>query len=364
MISILLFDRATEALRELDVSELMETSCAPDKKAASDEAGNRETVNKEAAPDEFLVFRGSPPQCRAGELLWIDITAPTDNDYVHLSRRFGFHPMVLEDIRERDGRPKMHDYGDYLFIVCHALNFEEATQKSLSSQPALHIEEVDILVGADYVITIHEGEVSPLRDLASRWKRRPALMKNGAGHLLYEVLDEILDEYFPLLDSMDERIDDFEERLFNQFEENLSGDIFALKRQLIQVRRIAGPMRDVINILLRHDSDSGGSHFAYFQDLYDHAARIVDNVDTFRELMSGALDAYLALASNRMNAVMKTLTSASIILLVPTLIAGVYGMNFENMPELKQPYGYHAVLLVMASAMLVLYAMFKRRGWL
>lgn len=354
MISTLLFNRATEELRELDVSQLMETCCTSEHVAASGKSASQEHPG----------FRAAPPQCRNGELLWLDITAPSDEDFELLTRRFGLHPMVLEDIRERDGRPKLHDYGDYLFIVCHALSIENPTEKSLSSQSALHVEEVDILVGGDYLVTIHEGEVSSLRDLATRWKRRPALMKSGAGHLLYEVLDEILDEYFPLLDSMDERIDDFEERLFNQFEENLSGDIFALKRQLIQVRRIAGPMRDVINILLRHDADSGGNHFAYFQDLYDHAARIVDNVDTFRELMSGALDAYLALASNRMNAVMKTLTSASIILLVPTLIAGIYGMNFEHMPELKHVYAYPTVLVVMASVMLVLYAMFKRKGWL
>jgi magnesium transporter len=177
-------------------------------------------------------------------------------------------------------------------------------------------------------------------------------------------MDEVLDEYFPVLDLLDERIDDFEDRLFQEFEEHLSAEIFSLKRSLLQIRRIAGPTRDVANILLRRDAESGGKHFAYFQDLYDHAVRIVDMVDSFRELLSGALDAYLAMASNRMNAVMKTLTSASIILLVPTLIAGVYGMNFENMPELHSRYGYYIALGVMGSAIAGLTLFFKRKEWL
>jgi len=119
-----------------------------------------------------------------------------------------------------------------------------------------------------------------------------------------------------------------------------------------------------VNMLMRHDADSGGRHFAYYQDLYDHSSRIVDSVDTFRDLLSGALDAYLAIASNRMNGIMKTLTSASIILLIPTLIAGIYGMNFENMPELHTRYGYFIVLGVMAATMIFLTFTFKRKKWL
>ena len=165
------------------------------------------------------------------------------------------------------------------------------------------------------------------------------MMRSGTGYLLYEIMDEVMDDYFPLLNAMDEHIDDFEERLFDAEDDKafsgsntLSTEIFALKRDLIQIRRIAGPTRDVVNILLRRDADTGGRNFAYYQDLYDHAARIVDQIDSFREMLTGALDAYLATESNRMNKVMKTLTACSIILLVPNLIAAIYGMNFNDMP--------------------------------
>lgn len=344
MISTLLFNRATGELRQIESEHLLSGQPSPEEA-------------KMAANDDHA-FQKTATQCRSGELMWIDVKAPSQEDYALIGKRFGLHEMVVEDIRAREGRPKLHDYGDYLFIVCHALaNLDKAKFE-------LHVDEIDILVGADYVVTIHDGEIAPLDDLRKRWQRRPEMMKSGAAYLLYEILDEILDDYFPLLDDMDERIDDFETRLFQEFEENISAEIFALKRQLVQIRRVAGPTRDVVNILLRHDADSGGRHFAYFQDLYDHASRIVDNVDSFRELLAGALDAYLALASNRMNAVMKTLTSASIILLIPTLIAGIYGMNFEWMPELHHHYGYPTALGLMLGVMAGLALMFKRKGWL
>lgn len=347
MISALLFNRQTGKLREIDAPHLLQHQPTPEEAEAAQHASVKEHA-----------FQKTSTQCRTGELMWLDISEPSDEDYALLAERFGLHPMVIEDIKANEGRPKLHDYGDYLFIVCHALRSDNAEKFSL------HVTEIDILVGADYVVTIHEGALSPLNDLHARWLRSPELMKSGAAYLLYEILDEVLDDYFPLLDEMDERIDEFETRLFQDFEENLSVDIFALKRHLVQIRRVAGPTRDLVNVLLRHDADSGGKHFAYFQDLYDHSARIVDNVDTFRELLAGALDAYLALASNRMNAVMKTLTSASIILLIPTLIAGIYGMNFEWMPELHDHYGYPMALGAMMLIMLALYAMFKRKNWL
>jgi magnesium transporter len=235
----------------------------------------------------------------------------------------------------------------------------------------MKIVEIDCIVGADYVVTVHCDPIAPLDDLRDRWLRRPELMKAGPGYLLYEIMDEVLDDYFPVLDALDDRIDEFEERLFKSHQEQddnsdapLSGDIFALRRSLIQMRRIAGPTRDVANTLLRHDADSGGQNFAYFQDLYDHASRIVDNIDNFRELLSGAFDAYLATESNRMNVVMKTLTACSIILLVPNLIAAIYGMNFEHMPELQVREAYFYVLAIMLNLMLLLGAYFKRRQWL
>jgi magnesium transporter len=353
MISALLYNQNTNQLMPLDEAALLSTAPAPDEERASINNGS---------------FVHTRPRCREGELLWLDITAPGETDYQLLQQRFHLHPMVIEDIKSREERPKLHDYGEYLYIIFHAIRLDAPASllenSPVSPRDALGLDEIDCMVGPDYVVTLHAEPVAPFDDLRERWRRRPELMQSGAGYLLYELMDEVLDEYFPVLDLLDERIDDFEDRLFQEFQEHLSADIFSLKRCLLQIRRIAGPTRDVANVLLRRDAESGGKNFAYFQDLYDHSVRIVDMVDSFRELLSGALDAYLAMASNRTNAIMKTLTSASIILLVPTLIAGIYGMNFDNMPELHTRYGYYVALGLMGFTIAGLSLYFKRRQWL
>ena len=309
------------------------------------------------------------PQCRVGEMMWVDVTAPTDDDYALLRERFGLHAMVLEDVREHEGRPKLHSYGDYLYVVFFALSWKQVPADDDDPEHfKLDVHEIDCLIGSDYLITIHDTPLSPLDDLRNRWLLRPDMMRSGTGYLLYEIMDEVMDDYFPLLNAMDEHIDDFEERLFDAEDDKafsgsntLSTEIFALKRDLIQIRRIAGPTRDVVNILLRRDADTGGRNFAYYQDLYDHAARIVDQIDSFREMLTGALDAYLATESNRMNKVMKTLTACSIILLVPNLIAAIYGMNFNDMPI---AHGFWGSLGVMAITIIALGVFFKRLNWL
>lgn len=354
VISALLYNKKDKSLRGLNAAELMQTQPIKADRDHVVEGG----------------FARTTPHCHKDELLWLDITAPVESDYSTLQQRFSLHPMVIEDIKSREGRPKLHDYRDYLYIIFHALEYvpkdetQNAADERSEEQSPLRIHEIDCLVGPDYVVTLHDAPLKPFHDLSTRWNANPQLMDSGAAFLLYEIMDEVLDEYFPLLDLLDEQIDGFEDRLFQEFQETLSADIFSLKRCLLQIRRIAGPTRDVVNILLRRDADSGGQHFAYFQDLYDHTNRIVDMVDTFRDLLSGALDAYLAMASNRMNLVMKTLTSASIILLVPTLIAGVYGMNFDNMPELHSRNGYHVAVASMIAIAGGLTLYFKRKGWL
>ncbi len=350
VISALLYNKSDKSLRALDAEQLMQT----------------QPINADRDHVVEGGFAGTAPHCHKDELLWLDITAPQESDYSTLQQRFSLHPMVVEDIKSREGRPKLHDYRDYLYIIFHALEYvpEDERKDQEDEHSPLLITEIDCLVGPDYVVTLHDKPLKPFHDLHTRWLANPQLMNAGAAFLLYEVMDEVLDEYFPLLDLLDEQIDVFEDRLFQEFQEGLSADVFSLKRCLLQIRRIAGPTRDVVNILLRRDADSGGKHFAYFQDLYDHTNRIVDMVDTFRDLLSGALDAYLAMASNRMNAVMKTLTSMSIILLIPTLIAGIYGMNFDNMPELHSHNGYFMVLGSMIAIALGLTFYFKRKGWL
>lgn len=301
--------------------------------------------------------------------MWIDIQNPSDEKLGLLSERFKLDPQILEDLQEQEGRPKLHDYDDYLYVIFHAITLDEDPDHK--GKHEINTHEVDCLIGPDWIVTIHDDPMPKFDIVADRWKKRPEWMRNGAGNLLYELMDAVLDDYFPILDKLDERIDSFEDRLYGAEEKaendgddsgdgRLSGEIFTLKRSLLQIRHIAGPTRDVANVLLRRDSEEGGKHFAAFQDLYDHASRIVENIDTYRDILSGALDAYLAIESNRMNAVMKRLTAYSIILLLPTLIAGIYGMNFDDMPK---HHGFWDSIGVMGAIVAGLFFYFKRLNW-
>lgn len=353
MLRALLYDTNRHELKLLEGAELLQSAPLPE-----------ETERKNASADGSTL-RAGKTYCREGEFVWVDATNPDEDDYKILSQRFDLHPMVLDDLREHQARPKIHDYEDYFYLVFYAIEFAAVQKSAGRADFALH--EIDCLFGPDYVVTIHNTRLQPFEDLRARWEKHPQLMKSGPPYLLYELMDEVLDDYFPALEKLDKYIDHIENHLFDKERKGdqiITAEIFALKRDLLQIRHVAGPTRDVANILLRHDTQFGGRHFAYFQDLFDHASRIVDLTDTFREVLSGALDAFFAVEGNRMNTVMKTLTSASIMLLVPNLIAATYGMNFMNMPELKTRNGYFIVLGVMAMTMIALYAMFKRKGWL
>lgn len=353
MLRTFLYHINRNELRPLEREELLRS-------APADSTQERK-VGREGA--SFL--REGRPSCRKGEFLWVDGVAPDENDYQLLAERFGLHEMVLDDLREKRARPKFHDYGDYAYMVFYAITW--ASEQTHAGRADFDLTEIDCIAGPDFIVTLHATPVLPFEDLRARWQKHPQLMKSGPAYLLYELMDEILDDYFPALEALDERIDHIENRLFEGKQngnQTITGEIFALKRDLLQIRHVAGPMRDVVNILLRRDADADAKHFAYFQDLYDHITRIVDMTDTFRDVLSGALDAFLAVESNRMNAIMKTLTSASIILLVPNLIAAIYGMNFQHMPELQTRYGYYYALGFMLLIVLGLYANFKRKGWL
>jgi magnesium transporter len=360
MICTYLYNTQHKQLELLTPEEMMEQS--PNEEALAEKnSAMRERKFKGAA------FRGKP-RCHPDQFMWVDVTDPTPEDFAMLARRFGLHPLVMEDIKAKEGRPKLHNYSDYLYLIFFAVQWRERSPHEAEADGTrfeLHMNEIDCLVGADFIVTIHPEPIAPFDDLRDRWLRRPEMMKSGTGYLLYEIMDEVLDDYFPLLDALDERIDEFEEALFENEKEpasrRLSSQIFALKRSLISIRRVAGPTRDVVNILLRHDADSGGKNFAYYQDLYDHSSRIVDMIDNFREIVAGALDAYLATESNRMNQVMKTLTACSIILLVPNLIAAVYGMNFDDLPK---SHGFWGSLGAMAALVAGLFGYFKHLKWL
>ncbi len=359
MLRALLYHINRNELRPLAREELLQSAPTADEMARKSDGGH----------GDGSTLRAGRTHCHENEFVWVDVVAPDADDYAALAKRFELHEMVMDDLREKKARPKIHDYGDYSYLAFYAISWAE--NQSDENRADFDLAEIDCILGPDYVVTVHAAPLSPLESLHERWQKHPQMMKGGPARLLYEMMDEVLDDYFPALEALDGRIDLIEDRLFEETPNGdssnnrpLTGEIFALKRDLLQIRHVAGPTRDVVNILLRRDAETGGAHFAYFQDLYDHASRIVDMTDTFRDVLSGALDAFLAVESNRMNSIMKTLTSASIILLVPNLIAAIYGMNFEYMPELHTRYGYFIALGSMLFLVLGLYANFKRKKWL
>lgn len=294
-----------------------------------------------------------------GHLVWIDLRNPDDEDYALLCDRMELHSTVVENLKTPEGRPKIQQFEKYFYMTLYSVAHRHTAGN-------LHVElkEIDCLVGENYLITVHQENVAVVDALAKHWKNHLPQNEGGIAYLVYDLLDNCLDQYFPALDAIDDRLDELEDALFEGNDKGLTGEIFALKRTLIRIRQVAAPMREVVGMLMRHYADDDHNTYVYYQDLYDHVMRIIDLLDTFRDILSGAMDVYLAVESNRMNAVMKTLTSFSIIFLVPTLIAGVYGMNFLNMPELHYRSGYFVVLGLMAFSMLGLFVYFKRKDWI
>ncbi len=294
-------------------------------------------------------------------LLWIDLEDPADRDFMLLQQEFGFHPLAIEDARRRHERPKLDIYEDYLFLVFYAARSSESDQLFTT-------QELSLFIGRNYLVTVHHEPCPEIDAIAERWRQQADQMaeaKQRVALLLYTLLDTVVDNYFPILDALAERTDRLEEAIFEGRDRGALEELFRLRKGLLALRRVVGPERDVLNLLTRRDIELLGPETAvYFQDVYDHILRVTDAIDTYRDLLASALDAYLSVVSNNLNQVMRTLTAWSIILMSLALIAGIYGMNFVNMPELRLSWGYYAALAGMAALGLGLFALFKRIDWL
>lgn len=293
---------------------------------------------------------------QANAILWVDVAAPTPQEIEMLGHEFGFHELALEDSLDRHERPKVEQYDRYFFMIAYALS---------ASPEGLLEHEVAVFVGTNYLVTVRKDPVFDFADVVRRWEAHHELSREGGGYLLYVLLDEMVDGYFDALDEYEDRIERVEEQVFGRGRGGVQGDIFALKKELLQVRRHVTPLRDVLDVMLRRTVEVVTEPLEpYYRDVYDHVLRVTDFLDNLRDILSSALEAHLAVVSNRLNEVMKQLTSWAAIILIPTLVAGIYGMNFTHMPELRWRFGYPYALAVMALSAFVLYRMFKRREWL
>jgi magnesium transporter len=269
------------------------------------------------------------------------------------------HPLVLEDIMHTGQRPKMEDFGDYLFVVLKMLQYEEAANETRT-------EQVSLILGNNYVVSFQEDEGDVFDLIRDRLRTdRGRIRKMGADYLLYSLLDAIVDNYFMVLEKIGEKIEDIEDDLVKNPTPEVLQTIHQMKRELLYLRKSVWPLREVISRLERWESPLiDQSIDIYLRDVYDHTIQVIDALETFRDMLSGMLDIYLSSVSNRMNEVMKVLTIIATIFIPLTLIAGIYGMNFKYMPELETPWGYPMVYVIMLGVSLVMLMYFRRKRWI
>lgn len=289
-------------------------------------------------------------------LVWLDLEAPDDNEVALLHDEFAFHPLAIEDAVRDHERPKVDTYDGYYLLIFYAARYNDAGQVQLRS--------LNLFVGENYLVSIRHAPIEELSETMERWHAPNAPIGQSATRLLHALLDTIVDNYFSLMDQVVDRVEDLEDTIFSRFREDAIQDIFRLKKDLLLLRRVVSPERDVLNVLLRQEMVTfQGTEMAYMQDVYDHLVRVTDSIDTYRDLLSSALDSYLSLQSNQLNQLVKALTLASIILMACALVAGIYGMNFEWMPELHWRYGYFYSLGLMLLIGIGLGLFFKSRRW-
>jgi magnesium transporter len=312
---------------------------------------------QELSASEFDTIDGL--RKKPDHVIWLDIASPTAEDLDLLHDEFSVHPLALEDLRKRRQRPKLDTYAEQQIIVTY-----EVLEPS---EPDKHFDlgELHIFAGPGYLVSVRWHGSPAIKEVERRFRERPDAVARTPGSLVYAILDAAIDGFFPLLDRLTDKIEDLEEVILagGRSTDTLR-TVLGLKRKLLELRRNVSPQRDVANALLRRDLPLVDDTSApYFQDLYDHAIRVLDQLDLQRDLLASALEANLSVTSNNLNAVMKRLTAFTVVLMVPTLIAGIYGMNFHFMPELSWPLGYPLVLGVMLLTMAGAAIFFRARDW-
>ena len=304
--------------------------------------------------EECFVFRGKPT------VTWINVDGLHQVEVLEkLGECYGFHPLMLEDILNTDQRPKMEDYGDYVYIVLKMLD-----QSNKNNEVVM--EQISLILGPSFVISFQEMEgdlFDPIRERIRNGKGR--IRKMGADYLAYTLVDSIVDNYFIIMEKLGEKIEFLEEELVTRPTAETLKTIHQLKREMIFLRKAVWPLREVVSGLQRGESSlMKESTRIYLRDVYDHTIQVIDTIETFRDMLSGMLDIYLSSVSNRLNAVMKVLTIIATVFMPLTFLAGVYGMNFKYMPELEWRWGYPTLWAAMVAIGVSMLVYFRKKKWL
>jgi magnesium transporter len=294
---------------------------------------------------------------RPGCFVWVALKDATEQELEQMREEFDLHPLAVEDARNGHQRPKIEEYGDLLFVVLHTVE---------TAGDELKVGEVDIFVGRNFVLSVRQRTERGFQEVRARAEREPELLKHGAGYVLYALMDAVVDRYFPVLDSIEGELEKIEEKLFGGTtpRENIEA-LYYVKQKLTTLKHAASPLVETVGKLFGGRVPQVCSGLGeYFRDVYDHLVRINQSIDAARDTVNTAIQVALAMVNMGHGEITKRLAAYAALVAVPTMIAGVYGMNFEHMPELRWTFGYPLAVGLMLAIDAFLFTRFRKAGWL
>jgi magnesium transporter len=294
------------------------------------------------------------PKC----FVWVALHDPLPAELAEMQKAFDLHPLAVEDALVGHQRPKVEEYGDSLFAVLHLVE---------PAENEYQVGELAIFAGANYVVSVRSRSEKGLAEVRARCEREPKLLRQGPGFVMYAIIDAVVDRYFPILDNLEDELDTVEQRIFapqGAPRDNIEA-LYAIKQRLMVMKHAVAPLLEGISNLSGARVPTLCAKISeYFRDIYDHLQRLNQTADSIRDTIATAISVNLSMITLQENETMKRLAAYAALLAVPTMIAGIYGMNFEHMPELKWRYGYAISVLAMAAIDVILYFRFKRTQWL
>lgn len=316
--------------------------------------------NKESVEDTILLSLEDSIQKTPDKVTWINVDGLHFVEEIEsLGHKYNIHPLVLEDIANTSQRPKIDEYEDYLFIVLKMLHYDE-NERIIS-------EQVSFILKKNHVFTFQEAEGDVFEEVRQRIRHNKGRIRlQNSDYLLYALMDAVVDNYYAIIETLGNKIEDLETEIFEgNPRETINQDIQNLKREILRLRRAIFPLKEVVNHIVKTEHHLISKFtINYFRDVYDHLVQVSDNIDFYRDMMIGLMEMYMSGISNKMNEVMKVLTIMSSIFIPMTFIAGIYGMNFSNMPELHFKYGYFIILGLMVLLCIGMLIFFRKRKWL
>jgi len=297
---------------------------------------------------------------RAEGILWVDITGPGEDDLRLMREVFTFHPLAIEDTQKQAQRPKLEEYAGYFFLTLHAL------RPPGGHRQAVALQEIDVFFSPRFVVTVHPQDSPVVEEARTRLAKTAPALRSHADYVLYTIADTVVDTYFPVIDRIDQALDRAEDQLMRHPSPQALDHLLTLKRSLVHMRRVSSPLRDIFGTLMHRDPALVRPEtLVYYRDVYDHLLRITDMIDTHRDLLTGAVEIYMSVISNRLNEVVKVLTVITALSGALAVITGFYGMNFERTyPAFAAPGGALAVLVFMAIVAGGMVFAFRRLRWL